>query len=199
MAEENKPAENNSTETKTNDKANETAQAAQAPTAPPAGKKKLIIIAIIIILALAGAGGFFFFKKKSSSHEPEPAAPAESSHSSSSHGGHGGADKSNDETGSAFYDMEEFIVNLTNGNRAAFLKLSITLQVPKKVDPKSISEKIPIIRDNFQIFLRELRPIDLQGSSGAYKIKEELLMRINKILAPIQVEEIHIKDILVTS
>lgn len=178
----------------------ENAPAGEAVAAPAGKKKKIILLALVVILVLGGgAGAYFFFKNKNSAvAEKAPETGHAKPKASEKHGGSHGSEPV-DETGSAFYDMEEFIVNLTNGNKSAFLKLVITLQVPKAVDSKVISEKLPIIRDNFQIFLRELRPIDLQGSNGVYKIKEELLLRINKILAPIQVEDILLKNILVTS
>ena len=38
--------------------------------------------------------------------------------------------------------------------------------------------------DAFQTYLRELRPSDLDGSAGLYRLKEELTRRVNVSIAP---------------
>ena len=67
-------------------------------------------------------------------------------------------------------------------------------------DQKMITEITPLmprVMDNFQIFLRELRPSDLEGSAGLYRLKEELVRRINAAIYPARVEAILFKDVLV--
>ena len=60
-----------------------------------------------------------------------------------------------------------------------------------------IQPLMPRVMDNFQIFLRELRPSDLEGSAGLYRLKEELVRRINAAIYPARVEAILFKDVLV--
>jgi flagellar FliL protein len=61
----------------------------------------------------------------------------------------------------------------------------------------SIQPKMARVVDAFQIYLRELRPSDLEGSAGIYRLKEELLRRVNLAIAPARVESILFKEILV--
>ena len=97
-----------------------------------------------------------------------------------------------------YYDLDNFVINLnSSGGRSRFLKMTVTLHIKSDVDVNIISKKIPIIRDNFQFYLRELRPADLEGSKEMAIVKEELLIRINKILSPIVVQDILFKEILV--
>jgi flagellar FliL protein len=45
--------------------------------------------------------------------------------------------------------------------------------------------------------LRELRPSDLEGGIGIYRLREELIRRINIAVYPAKVETILFKDVLI--
>ncbi len=99
---------------------------------------------------------------------------------------------------SVYYDLEEFIVNLNVGSkRPSFLKMTVSLELGGESQVPRVEEKMPRIRDSFQVYLRELRQEDLQGSSGLYRLREELLLRVNKIVYPAKVNDILFKEILV--
>ena len=51
--------------------------------------------------------------------------------------------------------------------------------------------------DIFQTYLRELRPADLNGSAGLYRMKEELTRRVNLALAPNEVSAVLFKEVVV--
>ncbi len=51
--------------------------------------------------------------------------------------------------------------------------------------------------DNFQVYLRELRIEDLKGSAGMYRLREELLTRVNAAIAPAKVHDVLFKEMLV--
>ena len=51
--------------------------------------------------------------------------------------------------------------------------------------------------DNFQVYLRELRPEELSGTKGIFRLKEELLVRVNNAVHPARVYDILFKEILV--
>jgi flagellar basal body-associated protein FliL len=97
-----------------------------------------------------------------------------------------------------FYDLGEIIVNLSNSSlKNYFLKVDLSINLTNQNDEKIITNSLPIIKDSFQIFLRELRVEDISGSGGAFYIKTELLKRLNTILYPTKVEDIFIKEIIV--
>ena len=56
---------------------------------------------------------------------------------------------------------------------------------------------MPRIIDNFQVYLRELRVEDLRGSGGIYRLREELLARVNAASAPVRVKDVLFKEMLV--
>jgi flagellar protein FliL len=56
---------------------------------------------------------------------------------------------------------------------------------------------LPRIIDNFQVYLRELRVEDLKGSGGMYRLREELLLRVNAAVAPAKINDVLFKEMLV--
>ncbi len=97
-----------------------------------------------------------------------------------------------------FFDLPEMLVNLnTVGRRPAYLKMQVSLEIDNTVDVAVLRALTPRIVDNFQIYLRELRIDDLRGSAGLYRLREELLARINITVQPIKVKDVLFKDILV--
>ncbi len=61
-----------------------------------------------------------------------------------------------------------------------------------KIDPV-----MPRVIDNFQVFLRELRVEDLSGSAGMFRLKEELVRRVNLAVAPAHVDDVLFKEMLI--
>lgn len=96
-----------------------------------------------------------------------------------------------------FYDLPEMTVNLSTDGRATYLKVRIALEVADRAAVQQIEPFLPRILDAFQVYLRELRPADLEGSSGLFRLKEELLRRINTAVYPARVEGVLFKEILV--
>ena len=56
---------------------------------------------------------------------------------------------------------------------------------------------VPRVIDNFQTYLRELRVDDLNGSAGLYRLREELLTRVNVAVQPAKVNAILFKEMLI--
>jgi len=56
---------------------------------------------------------------------------------------------------------------------------------------------LPRVTDIFQTYLRELRPSDLNGSAGLFRLKEELTRRVNAAVAPVKVSAVLFKEIVV--
>jgi flagellar FliL protein len=97
-----------------------------------------------------------------------------------------------------FYNLPEMLVNLnTAGRRTSFLKISVSLELESATDIPRIEAVMPRIVDNFQIYLRELRVEDLRGSAGLYRLREELLSRVNNAAQPARVNDVLFKEMLV--
>jgi len=155
----------------------------------PGGKKKLIIIAVVLLLATGGIAAAYFTGLLQPIIElitGEEATEEEEE------------EKKVDKENAVFLPLEELIVNLNAGGRkSTFLKIRISLELVDGGDISRIESVMPRIMDNFQVYLRELRIEDLKGSAGMYRLREELLTRVNAAAAPAKIQDVLFKEILV--
>ena len=150
---------------------------AEQDAAPTVGRKKLVLIVVAILVVLGGGGGWLLSKR-------------------------GGADAHAvaDKKPVSFVDVREMTVNLAsdaNQERQRFLKFKVALEVK---DPKIMGDILPLlprVEDIFQVFVRELRSSDLEGSGGIHRLREELLRRVNIAVAPSRVEAVLFKEVVV--
>jgi flagellar FliL protein len=164
-----------STETGTGD-----AEAAEKQAAPPKRRLplKLIIMAAagVIGVGALGAGGYMLL----SHHDPAATAVAQVKPP-------------------VFVDMPDVLVNLSasGADRIQYLKVKIALELPDAAVSAQIQPIMPRLLDTFQTYLRELRPTDLDGSAGLYRLKEELTRRVNAAIAPNRINAVLFKEIVV--
>ena len=84
---------------------------------------------------------------------------------------------------------EQFISDMTD--------VTGSLSEKTRATKKKLDKIMPKIIDNFQTYLRELRIDDLKGSAGIYRLREELLMRVNAGAAPIKIKDVLFKEMLI--
>jgi len=145
-------------------------------------KKKLILIGLVVLVLIGGIGTFFILKGKKEADE---------------HAAHE-AEAAVAENQVIFHDLDDMIINLnTGGKNVSFMKLKVTVEVGDSASLDAVEKMMPKIIDVFQLYLRELRPQDMQGSVGLYRLKEELVLRINKIIMPNKVNDLLFKEVLV--
>ena len=159
----------------------------EAEAAEPAGgkpgRKKLVILAVVVVALLAVAalfggvvdpilgGGTDDGRGKGESAHAKPAV---------------------------YYDLPEMLVNLnSSGRKTNFLKLVVSLELESEGDIAQLELVMPRIIDNFQVYLRELRIEDLRGSAGVYRLRKELLARVNGAGMPVHVNDVLFKEMLV--
>lgn len=159
------------------------------------GKKKLIIIggAAVLVLALAGGAAFFFLGGSA------PAGGENGHGAAAAHGDAAAPAKAESaKKASVYMDLPDMTVNLSSADqRASFLRVKITLEVADSDTVAKITPQMPKVLDAFQIYLRELRPSDLDGSAGVHRLKEELARRLNVAVYPAKVDAVLFKEILV--
>ncbi len=73
----------------------------------------------------------------------------------------------------------------------------MVLELPDATLQPQIQTTMPRVMDAFQTYLRELRPTDLDGSAGLYRLKEELTRRVNAAIAPSRINAVLFKEIVV--
>ncbi len=154
------------------------------------GNKKLLIGVAAVLLLAGGGGGYFLMKGKA---KPEEVAAAAGD--AARPAGQNGPKKP-----SAFLELPEMTVNLAPGgqqDRQQFLRMKIALEVGEQKVVTEIQPMLPRVLDTFQVFMRELRPQDLEGSAGLYRLKEEMTRRVNVAVYPAKVDAILFKELMV--
>ena len=157
------------------------------PDAPPPAKfgtrKLLFIIAPLLLLIGVGAGLWFtgilpgLLGMKHGEHHGEvavkPSAPV-------------------------YVDLPDIVANL-NGDprRPIYLKLQSRLEVAKAEDAEKVKQAMPRLLDLFQTYLREMRPDELRGSAGIYRLREELIARANVAVMPAKVTDVLFTQMLI--
>ncbi|MBL4645566.1 MAG: flagellar basal body-associated protein FliL [Hyphomicrobiales bacterium] len=143
------------------------------------GLKKILMIAVPVVLLLGGGGAAFMlglFGGGSSGGVDAPAPPKRV----------------------YFMDLPELTVNLSSvEQRAQYLKLSVSLEVSNEATIGIIEPFLPRVLDAFQVYLREVRTSDLEGSAGVFLLKEELQRRIELAIHPAKIDDILFKEILI--
>ncbi len=98
----------------------------------------------------------------------------------------------------SFFAFPEILVNLnTGGKQTNYLKVKVLVEVEDPQLLQKLETLQPRILESFQLYLRELRLEDLNGSAGAYRLKEEMLVRVNTALKPARVSDVLFADLLV--
>ena len=148
------------------------------------GKKKLIILIAIPVLLIAIGAGLWFsgilpsllgMRHEEPHHEEATKPPVP-----------------------VFVDLPEMVANLNSSpGRPSYVKLSARVEVPKPEDADKVRGAMPRLQDMFQTYLREMRPEELRGSAGTYRLREELIARANAAVAPARVSDVLFSQMLV--
>lgn len=97
-----------------------------------------------------------------------------------------------------FYNVPTLLVNLNAPpGEAHYLKLRISIQFDNPAAKDRMIQVQPRVLDSFETYLRQLRPTDLNGAAGLYRLKEELLLRVNKALQPFRAQDVLLQQMLV--
>ena len=98
----------------------------------------------------------------------------------------------------SFYTLPDLIVTVNaGGGRRSQLLLKLTLEANDPAVFDSLDAYLPRITDQFQMFLREMRIDDLSGSAGDYRIRRELLRRVNMSVYPETIDAVLIEEFIV--
>jgi len=150
----------------------------EVAAAAPKSKLKMIIAAVGGFVIVCGAASWFLFFRGHGEEAHAEAPPAKPP---------------------VFIDVPEMLVNLVGqpGERVQYLKAKIVLEVKEEKLVEAIKPTMPRVTDIFQTYLRELRPADLNGSAGLFRLREELTRRVNTTISPNQVNAVLFKEIVV--
>ena len=90
------------------------------------------------------------------------------------------------------------IANLdTDPTQPRYIKVKARIEVAAGADARAVQRLMPRIVDLFQTYLRELRPRDLQGAAGTYRLREELINRADVAVAPAKIRDVLFVEMIV--
>jgi flagellar protein FliL len=171
--------------------------------APKKGKKGLVIIIAAVLLLGGGGAGLFFSgmlddligKEKEVADAKDKDASDDEAHAD----GKDAKDKKKKEaTPVAFFELPEVIANLQSPNGGpSYIKAKITIEAPSEEIRAELEKSQPVIMDAINTYVRELRPNDLKGSAGTFRLQEELSLRVNKAIYPNEINKILIEQLLI--
>jgi len=157
------------------------------------GRTKLILLAIPLLLVAVGAGLWFggiLPPLLGMGHEEKSDAPTRP-----------GELKPEAEAQAkvpVFVDLPDLVANLNVGQRrSSFIKLKARLELARIEDQPAVMAAMPRLQDLFTTYLREMRPEELRGSAGTYRLREELIARANIAVAPARVVDVLFVEMLV--
>jgi flagellar FliL protein len=161
---------------------------AKASAAAGARKKKMVLIGAAAAL-LFGGGGTGAWYMMSGSAKAEGAGAEHGSESAHAEAEQGGKP--------TYVEVPPMVINLRSADgQQRFLKLRFVLVPAEAADKEEIQNRLPVILDSFQPFLRELRPEDLSGSAAVFRLKEELLIRAGEAFGRGRIRDILIQDLI---
>jgi flagellar FliL protein len=163
-------------------------------TAPKkGGKKKLVLLAVPLLLVAMLAGLWF------GGILPPLLGMGEAK--KEAHGGKPGeivAEAVEKAKIPVFVDLPDLIANLNVGQRrSAFIKLKAKLEIARAEDQPLVTAAMPRLQDMFTTYLREMRPEELRGSAGTYRLREELIARANIAVSPARVVDVLFSEMLI--
>ena len=149
-----------------------------------------------VILILGAVAAFLVFSGGGDEHVVAEGEPG-GAHGEAS-GGHAEAPAD-----AMYYPLDDenetaILVNIqSNGGRSPLLKLELWLEFSDPEVQQALDTHLARVYDQYLVFLRELRVEDLSGSAGTYRLKMELLRRVNLAIAPLQVDDVLIQSMLI--
>jgi len=90
-----------------------------------------------------------------------------------------------------YLPIPELTINLKKtSSRSRTLTASFVLALENENVRKNVNHFIPMIQDQFHTFLREMDVSDLEGMAGIERVSQEMLIRINRVVAPFSVTDL---------
>ncbi len=165
------------------------------------GRKKLILLAVPLLLVAVGAGLWFggiLPPLLGMGHEEHGAEHGEAHKDPHSKPGELKPEADAKTKAPVFVDLPDLVANLNVGQRrSSFIKLKARIELARAEDQAAITAAMPRLQDMFTTYLREMRPEELRGSAGTYRLREELIARANIALAPARVVDVLFSEMLI--
>ncbi len=160
------------------------------------GKMMLVIIIVLILLILIG-GGLAAFLLLSGDNEEVSSAPQQTQQTQMQRKKGISGRSTNLLTIGPMYPMDQFVVNLLSESGGRFLKTSLDIELENQEMSPEMDMKKPAIRDIIIRTLSSKTFEEIGTEKGKERLKDEIVEKINEILADGQVKNIFFTDFVV--
>ena len=189
----------------TNEKTKEaTDEEGAAPVPPKKSNLKWILVGVLVLFAVGGGGAFAWFKFMAPHKAEAKAGDTKASEGKAGEGkpGEGKPGEAKAESPGPgtkigpIMDMDPFIVNLADAE-PRFLKVTIKLELDGAPAKAEVSERSPQVRDAILILLSSKDAQTLKPTAGKLQLRDEILQRINALLATGQARNAYFTEFVV--
>ncbi|MFL2769998.1 MAG: flagellar basal body-associated FliL family protein [Rhodospirillaceae bacterium] len=162
------------------------------------GNKRLVVIVVSSILLVLGGGAGAYFTGLADPLLTAVGLVEVEANQDSIEGPSAEARQPAPIGSAVFYDLPDMLANLsTPGNRTSFLQITLSLELQSEEDVAIIESVLPRIIDSLQVYLRELRLEDLEGSQGMFRVRNEMRNRVNEAIQPTEIDDVLFREIVI--
>lgn len=161
-------------------------KAEEAPKKKATSKVAILAVIAVLLLALLGVGGFLVYKLVLTGGGGE--------------GGHEGGAPAAEKGGEKLGDimpLDAFIVNISGEAGKRYLKVTMNLELSSAELTSEISNKMPQIKDSIITVLSAKTSEELLSIEGKFKLKEQILTRMNNFLTTGVVKNLYFVEFVI--
>jgi flagellar FliL protein len=151
-----------------------------------------MFIGVVMVLMLGLGGGLFMMWNKLSAMETRSQSTAEDAEQ-------GDQDSSVpiEKLLGPIFSLDTFIVNLADEGGKRYLRMTIDLELDSEELESEVNKRLPQVRDSILTILPTKRFDDISSTKGKTELRDQMLERINGLLARGRVTNIYFKEFVV--
>ena len=152
----------------------------------------IILIGVVMVLMLGLGGGLFMMWNKLSAMETRTQSAAENAEQ-------GDQDSSVpvEKVLGPIFSLDTFIVNLADKGGKRYLRMTIDLELDSEEIESEVKKRLPQVRDSILTILPTKRFDDISSAKGKTALRDQMLERINGLMARGKVTNIYFKEFVV--
>jgi flagellar protein FliL len=152
----------------------------------------MILIGVVMVFMLGLGGGLFMMWNKLSAMETRTQGSAEDGEQ---------ADQDTtvpvEDLLGPIFPLETFIVNLADKGGKRYLRITIDLELDSKDLESEVTKRLPQVRDSILTILPTKHFEDISSAKGKTALRDQMLERINGMLARGQITNIYFKEFVI--
>ena len=152
----------------------------------------MILIGVVMVFILGLSGGLFMMWNKLSAMETQTQGSTENGEQ---------ADQDTpvpvEELLGPIFSLDTFIVNLADKGGKRYLRMTIDLELDGEELESEVTKRLPQVRDSILTILPTKHFKDISSAKGKTELRDQMLERINGMLARGQITNIYFKEFVI--